>query len=60
LSLCGVRDKKDKITYGNSILGVHKVSLLEMFRQYDIKATFQLLDFYFFETKQELLVNIQK
>jgi hypothetical protein len=56
----GVRDKKDKITYGNSILGVHKVipSLLEMFRQYDIKATFSTVGLLFFETKQELLVNI--
>lgn len=56
----GVRDKKDKITYGNNIIGVHKVipRLLEVFRRYDIKATFSTVGLLFFETKQELLAHI--
>lgn len=56
----GVRDKKDKITYGNNIIGVHKAipRLLEVFRKYDIKATFSTVGLLFFETKQELLANI--
>ena len=56
----GVRDKKDKTTYGDNIICVHKVipQLLETFRKYDIKATFSTVGFLFFKTKQELLSNI--
>jgi len=56
----GVRDKKDKTTYGKNIIGVHKVipRLLEIFRRYDIKATFSTVGLLFFQTKQELLENI--
>jgi len=56
----GVRDIKDKKTYGNNIIGVHKVipKLLEVFRKYDIKATFSTVGLLFFESKQELLANI--
>ncbi len=56
----GVRDKKDKISYGNNIIGVHKVipKLLEVFRKYDIKATFSTVGLLFFETKKQLLAGI--
>jgi peptidoglycan/xylan/chitin deacetylase (PgdA/CDA1 family) len=56
----GIRDKKDKITYANNIIGVHKVvpKLLEVFRKYNIKATFSTVGLLFFENKQELLANI--
>jgi hypothetical protein len=56
----GVRDKKDKTTYGENILGVHQVipKLLETFKQHQIKATFSTVGFLFFKTKQELLDNI--
>jgi hypothetical protein len=56
----GVRDKKSIKTYGKNILGVHKVipNLLELFKAYDIHATFSTVGLLFFETKQELLANI--
>jgi hypothetical protein len=56
----GVRDKKTKKTYGENILGVHKVipGLLEIFKKYQIKATFSTVGFLFFETKDELMANI--
>ncbi len=58
----GVRDKKSKTNYGDNILGVHNVipKLLEVFRKYDIKATFSTVGLLFFETKQELLDGIPK
>jgi peptidoglycan/xylan/chitin deacetylase (PgdA/CDA1 family) len=58
----GVRDKKDKTNYGDNILGVHLVipKLLEIFRKYDIKATFSTVGLLFFNTKQELLDSIPK
>lgn len=56
----GVRDKIDKKTYGENILGVQKVipGLLKMFRKYGIRATFSTVGFLFFETREELLANI--
>ncbi|MFM2388162.1 MAG: hypothetical protein RL660_2919 [Bacteroidota bacterium] len=58
--LWGVRDKKTKESYGQNILGVHKVvpRLLEVFEQHNVCATFSSVGFLFFETKQALLNNI--
>jgi len=58
----GVRDKHNKTTYGNNILGVHDVipKLLKIFKKYEIRATFSIVGFLFFENKQELLENIPK
>lgn len=56
----GVRDKKEKSNYGENILGVHEVipKLLDVFRKYDIRATFSSVGLLFFENKQELLASI--
>lgn len=56
----GVRDKKNVETYGENIIAVHRVipELLEIFRKYDINATFSTVGLLFFETKEELLANI--
>lgn len=56
----GVRDKRTIRDYGNNIIGVHKVipKLLEVFKKYDIKATFSTVGLLFFESKEELLSNI--
>ena len=58
----GVRDKETKETYGKNIIGVHKVipELLQVFKKYEIKATFSCVGFLFFENKHELLKNIPK
>jgi len=58
----GVRDKKTKLNYGNNILGVHKIlpKLLEVFKKYEIKATFSSVGFLFFENQHELLQHIPK
>jgi hypothetical protein len=56
----GVRDVRDIANYGSNILGVQLVvpKLLEMFRKYEVKATFSSVGFLFFETKQDLLDGI--
>ncbi len=56
----GIRDKKTKEQYNDNIIGVQTVipKLLEIFKQYDIKATFSTVGLLFFETKKELLENI--
>jgi peptidoglycan/xylan/chitin deacetylase (PgdA/CDA1 family) len=54
--LWGVWDVTSKEKYCNHILGVQKVipALLELFEQYNIKATFATVGFLFAETKTEL------
>ena len=54
----GVRDKKTKEQYGENILGVHTVipKVLETFKNYNIKGTFSIVGFLFFENK----VNLNK
>jgi peptidoglycan/xylan/chitin deacetylase (PgdA/CDA1 family) len=56
----GVRDNKNQTTYGENVSGVQKVipKLLELFKKYQINATFSTVGLLFFETKQELLENI--
>ena len=56
----GVRDKRTIAEYGENITGVHSVipKLLNIFRQFEIKATFSTVGFLFFKTKKELLENI--
>ena len=56
----GVRDVKTIATYGNNVAGVHQVipGLLKMFSEFDVKATFSIVGFLFFETKKELIENI--
>ena len=56
----GVRDKKTIDQYGENIKGVHTAipKLLSVFDKYQIKATFSIVGFLFFETKKELLENI--
>jgi len=56
----GVRDIKTKADYGNNIIGAHKVvpRLLQIFRRYQIRATFSTVGLLFFETKKQLLENI--
>lgn len=53
----GVRDKRTIESYGNNILGVQQVipSLLQLFEQYDIGATFATVGFLFAHNKKELL-----
>lgn len=56
----GNRDKSTLEKYGKNILGVHTVipRLLNVFRKYEIKATFSTVGFLFFEDKRELLSNL--
>ena len=58
----GVRDKKTKTTYGNNIIGVHKIipKLLEVFKKYKITATFSSVGFLFFENNQSIRDKILK
>ena len=55
----GVRDKKDKTTYGENIKGVHSVipRMLTLFRKYDTKATFSTVGFLFCKNRDELIEN---
>ncbi|MDE3185303.1 MAG: polysaccharide deacetylase family protein [Bacteroidota bacterium] len=56
----GVRDAVTLKQYGEHLLGVQKVIplLLDLFKQYDIQATFATVGFLFFNTKEELLKNL--
>jgi len=56
----GVRDKESIEKYGENIKGVHQVipKLLNMFKEFEIKATFSTVGFLFFKTKAELQKRI--
>src|SRR5665647_1293076 len=56
----GVRDAVKLKNYQESLLGVHKVIplLLNLFKQYNINATFATVGLLFFDNKQELLNNL--
>ncbi|HSN09579.1 MAG TPA: polysaccharide deacetylase family protein, partial [Hanamia sp.] len=56
----GVRDAVTLQEYDEHLLGVQKVIplLLDLFKQYNIQATFATVGFLFFETKKELLNNL--
>ncbi len=58
----GVWDVTSKKKYGDNILGVKKVitSLIDLFAQYNIKATFATVGFLFAKNKQELLSYLPK
>jgi peptidoglycan/xylan/chitin deacetylase (PgdA/CDA1 family) len=58
--LWGVRDVIGIPQYGQNIKGVHEVipRLLNAFNQYQVKATFAIVGFLFFENKLELLNNL--
>ncbi len=60
--LWGVRDVVGIKEYGQHIKGVHQVipRLLKMFTNYQIKGTFAIVGFLFFENKNELLDNLPK
>jgi peptidoglycan/xylan/chitin deacetylase (PgdA/CDA1 family) len=53
----GVRDKRSLEAYGDNIRGVRQVipSLLQLFDQYGVKATFATVGFLFCKNKEELL-----
>jgi len=55
----GVRDKRNLQSYGGVILNTHNVIdyLLDIFKTYNINATFSIVGFLFFKDKQELLEN---
>jgi len=56
----GVLGVEDMNVYGQNIEGVQKVipDTLELFRAYDIHATFSTVGFLFFKNKKELLQNL--
>lgn len=56
----GVRDTLSLEQYGNNIRGEQTVipRLLELFAKFDIRATFAVVGFLFFETKDELLAHV--
>ncbi|TWO33979.1 polysaccharide deacetylase family protein [Seonamhaeicola sediminis] len=58
----GVRDKKTIANYGSNILNVHNTLpvLLDLFREYDIKATFAVVGFLFAKDREELINYIPK
>jgi len=58
----GMRDKKTIDNYGANIRGVHKAipGMLDLFKRYQIAATFSTVGFLFMENKQELQHHIPK
>lgn len=56
----GVRDVLQLDQYCNHLLGVRKVipGLLQLFKQYEIQATFATVGFLFFKDKEELLAGL--
>lgn len=56
----GVRDKKTIASYGGNIVNVHSVipKLLNLFNEYDIKATFAIVGFLFAKNKDEINNNV--
>ncbi len=56
----GVRDHRTLTGYGENIRNVHRVvpRLLELFRRYDVHATWAVVGFLFFEDQSSLLKNI--
>ena len=58
----GVRDAVKLENYKEHLFGVHKVipRLLDVFKQYNINATFATVGFLFFNDKQDLLNNLPK
>lgn len=56
----GVRDKRTINNYGAAILGVRPAldKMLEVFEQYQIKATFAVVGFLFHENRRNLYKNI--
>lgn len=57
--LWGVRDKRTIASYGDNIRGVQQVipSLLTVFDQYQVRATFATVGFLFCRSKTELLLH---
>ena len=55
----GVRDKRKIQQYSNNILGVRKAipSMLSVFKQYDIHATWASVGFLFFNNRNEAIKN---
>jgi peptidoglycan/xylan/chitin deacetylase (PgdA/CDA1 family) len=58
----GVRDVVSLEEYGENILGVHQAipQMLDLFAKYNINATFSVVGFLFFKTKQEFLLHRPK
>lgn len=58
--LWGMRDKKNIANYGENISGVHQVipRLLKICRQYNVKGTYSIVGFLFFENKIDLMSNL--
>lgn len=56
----GVRDTVNVGKYKNNLLAVHKVIplMLQMFKKYNIHATFATVGFLFSENKEELISNV--
>lgn len=56
----GVRDVLSFDQYGDNLLGVQKVipTLLNLFQQYNISATFATVGLLFFENKEEMLAGL--
>jgi peptidoglycan/xylan/chitin deacetylase (PgdA/CDA1 family) len=56
----GVRDRRTIASYRDNLLGVRRVvpSLLALFSEFEIRATWATVGFLFFETRDELLAAI--
>lgn len=56
----GVRDVLTVNNYGENIKGVHKVipRLLDIFKEYNINATFSTVGFLFYKSRAEILQNL--
>lgn len=56
----GVRDAVKPEEYKNNLLAVHEVIplMLQMFKKYNINATFATVGFLFFQNKEELISNL--
>jgi len=56
----GIRDAVKLNNYKENLLGVHKAipMLLDLFKKYNINATFAAVGFLFFENKRELLLSL--
>lgn len=56
----GVREKKEIGDYEGNLLGTHSAvpTILKLFEEFDIHATWAIVGFLFFETKEELLASL--
>ena len=56
----GIRDKKNVLSYKKNLVAARKIIpiLLDLFKEYEINATWGIVGFLFFANKEQLLNNL--